>query len=112
MGQITAIDAGMACTIWLANINSDIYLLAFHMGSNRRLIISLDWLALFCNGDAANRDDQPVSVNQRADLPTAITIRPQFASSPAMAVFTSGELATLSAMARHLAHQRHVIQKF
>ena len=28
------------------------------------------------------------------DLPTAITIRPQLASSPAIAVFTNGELAT------------------
>ena len=27
------------------------------------------------------------------DLPTAMTTRPQFASSPAMAVLTSGELA-------------------
>ena len=31
-------------------------------------------------------------------LPTAITMRPQLASSPAIAVFTSGELAIESAM--------------
>src|SRR5262249_57494880 len=33
-------------------------------------------------------------------LPTAITTRPQFASSPAMAVLTSGELAIDSAILR------------
>ena len=33
-------------------------------------------------------------------LPTAITMRPQFGSSPAIAVFTSGELATDSAILR------------
>ena len=34
------------------------------------------------------------------DLPTAITMRPQFGSSPAMAVLTSGELAIESATRR------------
>jgi hypothetical protein len=33
-------------------------------------------------------------------LPTAITTRPQLASSPAIAVFTSGELAIESAILR------------
>ena len=34
------------------------------------------------------------------DFPTAMTMRPQFASSPAIAVLTSGELATASAVRR------------
>ena len=33
-------------------------------------------------------------------LPTAMTTRPQFGSSPAIAVFTSGELAMESAILR------------
>jgi len=34
------------------------------------------------------------------DLPSAIRMRPQFGSAPLMAVFTSGELATLRAASR------------
>src|SRR3989442_24046 len=48
-----------------------------------------------------------------ADLPSAIMIRPQLGSWPLMAVFTSGELATLRAAtsaARRLAAPRTVIE--
>ena len=40
------------------------------------------------------------------DLPTAMTMRPQFGSSPAMAVLTSGELAMASAWVRASASSR------
>ena len=40
-----------------------------------------------------NRIDRRSRSAGAPDFPTAITTRPQFASSPAIAVFTSGELA-------------------
>ena len=58
------------------------------------LVVVGDDLAAIGDAHAADRDPEPSRSARSPDLPTAMTIRPQLASSPAIAVLTSGELAT------------------
>ena len=92
VGQVTGPDLGAAASVTHIDRDGDVG--TFHMRRYRRLVIILDTGPAGGDKHAANAD-LPIRFWSMAApaLPTAMTMRPQFASSPAIAVFTSGEFA-------------------
>ncbi len=85
-----------------AEIDLDGDLAALEMRGNRRLVVIGQRQAV-ARGPVPPKPIDRVSRSAGSPaLPTAITTRPQLASSPAMAVLTSGELAMARPMRRAL----------
>ncbi len=80
-----------------AEVDRDADLGAGHVGDDGRLVVAGHDGAVAGDDGAADGDRQAVALGGLPALPTAMTMRPQFASPPAMAVLTSGELATAMA---------------
>ena len=79
-----------------AKVDADLDVLTLEMRGDRRFVIALDRQPVA--RDLRRRRSGSTSLSRSAGspaLPTAMTTRPQLASSPAMAVLTSGELAML-----------------
>ena len=72
------------------------------MRRDGRFVIAVDREPVARNLRRAKADGKLSRSAGSPALPTAITTRPQLASSPAMAVLTSGELATASPTRRAL----------
>ena len=78
----------------------DLDLRLLHVGGDLGFVVGRIARALVATRMSPNQIDSLSRSAGSPALPTAMTTRPQLASSPAIAVFTSGELAIDSAIRR------------